>query len=754
MVDILPQTPLSAVVGSSAARLEKNLGLRTVGDLLNHFPRRYIEASALSTFAELDEGDHVTFIAEVVSSSRRTLQTRRGFIAEVTVEDDAGERLRMAYFNGYQAARELQAGVRALFHGKVTTYKGQLTLNNPVYEVTASDPESAPTDVTIPSGPMPLYPATAGITSWDIKRCVDMVISMTELSAWPDPLPQKVLTGQSLMTRGEAFRAIHQPLDAADHAAGWHRMRWEEAILVQGALSKRRAQAAQGDPVVAARRDFGVLAHFDAQLPFQLTTGQQDSGAVIAADLESGAVMNRLLQGEVGSGKTLVALRAMLQMIDAGAQAAFVAPTELLAIQHFRSLQATLGDLVDQGLLTSSTGAPGDQHRVRIVLLTGSMKTAERRRALLDITSGNAHIVVGTHALFSEQVQFFRLGLLVVDEQHRFGVEQRHALRERSTPTPHMLVMSATPIPRSVAMTVFADLDLTVLTGLPGGRSPIQTHVVPLMRGPQWIRRVWQIAAEETTAGHQVYVVCPRIVATERSEAENERQLQMRFGDSLGQGVSREAAMAHVSQDASVELITDRLSRDDVLQGVRIEPLHGQMRSEEAAEVMARFDAGETQVLIATTVVEVGVDVPNATTMIILDADAFGTSTLHQLRGRIGRGHTDTNRCLLVTRLPEDHPSMGRLHEIAEHSDGMTLARLDLQRRQEGDVLGAEQSGRGSSLRCLRIIQDEDIIVRASQYFSQLEAADPHWSTVPELAAAVAAWEYEQGEAAQYASQG
>lgn len=767
-----PDTPLARALGKGASRLERHLGLTTVKQLLDHLPRRYIDANALSSFTDLDEGDHVTFVAEVVNAVHRPLQRRRGFIAEVTVEDAEGNLLRMAYFNGYQARRELHAGVRALFHGKVTTYKGQLTLNNPVYEIHGAA-DQAPLDSAapaIPQGPMPLYAANSSVTSWEIKRCIDTVLDLVDFSTWPDPVPSAIAEAEGLFAPERAYRAVHQPADHEEIAAGWLRFRCEEALILQGVLSERRREAAERDPVVAPLSAHGVLAEFDARLPFALTEGQLESGAVISADLAGGKVMNRMLQGEVGSGKTLVALRAMLQVFDAGAQTAFVAPTELLAVQHYRSLQAALGELADNGLLTGAASGVKDRG-VRLTLLTGSMRTAQRRQALLDIASGEAGIVVGTHALFSDQVQFAQLGLVVVDEQHRFGVEQRSALRLRYTPTPHMLVMSATPIPRSVAMTVFGDLELTVLRGLPAGRSPIDTHVVPLVRGPAWIRRVWQRAAEQIHAGYQVYVVCPRITASSRSEDDISRQLVQRFGIGPGadhavvpvpeaQGrqqlrrITRDQAVAHIAHDASVELITERLRQDDLLTDATIQPLHGQMTAEQTAETMEEFATGEADVLVATTVVEVGVDVPNATTMIILDADAFGVSTLHQLRGRIGRGQTQANLCLLVTRMPEDHPAVGRLRDVAEHSDGMELARLDLQRRREGDVLGAVQSGRGTSLKHLRIIRDEELIGRAAQYVNALTEDDPQWAAHPEFATAVQQWSQENGDAVDLAVQG
>lgn len=771
-MNVLPDTPLDRVLGKEAKRLDKGLDITTVQQLLDHFPRRYIDANALSDFSELGEGEHVTFMAVVTRSSRRSLQSRRGFIIEVTVEDSHGSSLRMAYFNGYQAGKELVPGVRALFHGKVTTFNRQLTLNNPAYDIHSS-PEGldAPTVVVpiLSSGPMALYPANRHITSWEVKRGITALFELIDFSQWPDPIPRSIASAEQIPDLGTAYRQVHIPPRHGEHEEGLKRFRLQEALLMQGVLIRRRQRVSESAGTAMPVVSEGLLGEFDAHLPFELTAGQRRSGELISRDLTHASPMNRLLQGEVGSGKTLVALRAMLQVADAGAQSVLVAPTEVLASQHLRSLSRSLGTLAEPPL-------PGDVRdesgrHVTITLLTGSQRSAERKRALLDIASGRADIVVGTHAVLSEAVHFAQLGLVVIDEQHRFGVEQRSALRERLTPTPHMLVMSATPIPRSVAMTVFGDLELTILEGLPGGRSPIDTHLVPTMRGPAWIQRVWERVAEQVRLGHQVYVVCPRITASSPTAQEVDRQLEFRFGllpgqphttlasqseqsSSAGTQISREWAEAFVSQDASVELITDRLEENRQLAGARIETLHGQLPPEELAETMSRFESGHIDVLVATTVVEVGVDVPNATTMVILDAESFGMSTLHQLRGRIGRGSTDTNLCLLVTRMPESHPSVERLRQVAEHSDGMELARLDLARRREGDVLGASQSGKLTSLKHLRILRDEELISRAAEHIARLSAADPEWHSAPELAVAIADWEQEHDDAAEYVSQG
>ncbi|TLP75324.1 ATP-dependent DNA helicase RecG [Nesterenkonia sphaerica] len=760
MTSILPDTPVDRLLGKAAQRLATGFEIRTVRQLLDHFPRRYIQASSLSDFSELSEGEYVTFIALVTGTQRRSLQGRKRFIVEVTVEDGQGSRLRMAYFNGYRALKDLSPGVRALFHGKVTTFNSQLTLNNPDYAVHSDTVEGAAELVVaqaLSGGPMALYPANRHIASWDIQRAVAAVLQLVDFSTWPDPVPPHIAGAENLPDLGTAYRLVHQPQEEGAHTSGIRRFRFQEALLMQGVLERRRQETALWDATAMPLRSDGMLAAFDAQLPFELTSGQQHSGTLIARDLARSSPMNRLLQGEVGSGKTLVALRAMLQAADAGAQSVLVAPTEVLAAQHSRSLRRALGPMGES--------APA------VTVLTGSLRTSERKKALLDIASGRSDIIIATHSVFSGAVSFAQLGLVVIDEQHRFGVEQRSALRERFAPTPHMLVMSATPIPRSVAMTVFGDLELTVLEGLPGGRSPIQTHVVPTMRGPAWIQRVWERVAEQVQAGRQVYIVCPKITAKAPTDEEVERQLEYRFGllpgqqhttlagqteDGAAHGatITREWAEAFVSQDASVELIADRLAGNELLSEARLGTLHGQLPAEEAAEIMSRFESGEIDVLVATTVVEVGVDVPNATAMVILDAESFGISTLHQLRGRIGRGSTTTNLCLLVTRMPESHPSVERLRQVAQHRDGMALARLDLARRREGDVLGASQSGRSSSLQHLSILRDEDLISAAAKHIARLSAEDPFWEGAPELARAVTRWEREHDDAVDYVNQG
>lgn len=746
MDPVRPETTLDRLLGDqSAERLDRELGLSTAGQLLDHLPRRYIDYGELSSFLDLVEGEHVTFVGEVVSSSERRMQRRRGLLVEITVEDSFGGRLRMAFFQGYRARRDLTAGVRAMFHGKVGSYGRELTMNNPEYSVLSSvspaeGAEALDAGIGAPapgSGPMPIYPARARISSWEIQRCVRIVMDQAELDLWSDPVPRDVLAAEALPLLGASLRMLHTPQTSEEWQLGLRRMRFQEAFMLQGLLASRRRLAEQRPGTPRPPRSDGLLAALDARLPFALTEGQGRCGELLSADLSQQTPMNRLLQGEVGSGKTLVALRAMLQTVDAGGQAALIAPTEVLAAQHERSLRRMLGGLAEGDLFDAAAGGGETEgvSPVRITLLTGSLPAAERRQALLDIASGRTGIVVGTHAVLGEQVQFAELGLAVVDEQHRFGVEQRSALRSRYEKTPHMLVMSATPIPRSVAMTVFGDLELTGLEGLPAGRQRIDTHLVPMSRGPRYISRVWERAAEEAESGRQVYVVCPKITASSRDSTE--AISGERFGE--GDGFTMEAAEAFAAEDASVELIEEKLASHPRLGVLHRDVLHGRMESVEKERVMTAFERGEIDVLISTTVVEVGVDVPNATMMAILDADAFGVSTLHQLRGRIGRGG-HPGLCLLVTRMPEGHPSMERLQEVAEHSDGMELARLDLERRREGDVLGASQAGKNSTLKRLRIVKDAAVIERAAEYVGRLTREDPDWEQHPQLRTRIEDW--------------
>jgi ATP-dependent DNA helicase RecG len=706
--------PLDGVVGGrTAAALAKALDLHTVGDLLRHYPRRYAERGELTDLRDLTPGEEVTVVAEIASVTVRPMRARRGKILEVVVTDGRGK-LTLTFFNQAWRERELQVGRRGLFAGKVTVFNNKRQLNGPDYRLLSGTGAAADASDEIEEfagALIPVYPAAAAMPTWTIARCVRLALDTLDVPA--DPLPADLRTRHQLVGLATALQGIHRPADQAALARARTRLKWEEALPLQALLAQRRRAAALRPGTPRPSVADGILAAFDARLPFPLTDGQRAVGETVAAELSSPHPMHRLLQGEVGSGKTVCALRAMLQVVDAGGQAALLAPTEVLAAQHARSLAGLLGPLATAGELDAA------EHATRLALLTGSLPAAARRRALADAASGAAGIVVGTHALLSEGVEFADLGLVVVDEQHRFGVEQRDALRAKGD-TPHVLVMTATPIPRTVAMTVYGDLEVSSLRELPGGRSPISSTVVPAGEKPAWLERVWTRIREEVAAGHQAYVVCPRIGGTgEEDEAEPSEQ----------DGETRRPPLAVL--DVAPGLA------EGPLQGLRVGVLHGRLPAEEKDAVMRGFAAGDIDVLVATTVVEVGVDVPNATVMAVLDADRFGISQLHQLRGRVGRGSA-AGLCLLVTDAPAGTPARERLDAVASTVDGFRLAEIDLEQRREGQVLGEAQSGR-SSFKLLSLVRDRDLITTARAEATAIVDVDPELADHPGLAAAVIA---------------
>lgn len=714
----------------SAAVVEKHLGITTVGGLLNYFPRRYLNRGELTPISEVPLDEEVTLIARVVSNSTRQMRARRGSLTDVVISDDAGTSagglpgtLKISFFNGYRAKAELQPGRRAMFSGKVTRYAGTLGLTNPDFLLLDEDPDAPGMDPEkLAAMPIPVYPATAKLTSWSIQKVISALLDTVDLDALSDPLPAGISARERFLPMPEAYRLIHAPQTPEDWRRARDRFRYQEALVLQSALARRRAQLAAEEATARRPVPDGLLAAFDRQLPFTMTAGQAAVGKTLSGELSQDGPMNRLLQGEVGSGKTIVALRAMLQVVDAGGQAALLAPTEVLAAQHFDSIRRTLGPLASDGLL----GGLGD-HTVQVSLLTGSMSTAARKQALLDAASGTAGIVIGTHALLSDNVSFYDLGLIVVDEQHRFGVEQRDALRGKASKPPHLLVMTATPIPRTVAMTVFGDLETSVLDELPAGRAPITTHVVGLAENPGWASRIWSRSREEIDAGHQVYVVCPKI-GTDDDGDFTPGEAEPAAGELEGDAAARELA--------SVTAVVEQLREEPALSGVPLAPLHGRQDPLLKSETMASFTANETKLLVSTTVIEVGVDVHNATLMVILDADRFGISQLHQLRGRVGRGGLP-GTCLLVTALEPGHPSRRRLDAVAATTDGFELSQEDLKLRREGDILGASQSGGRSTLKLLRVLEHEDIIARARQDAQEIVGGDPSLTDHPALAEAI-----------------
>ena len=711
------KTRLVDVVGGRTARaLSAGLELDTIADLLRHYPRRLAERGELTDLASLRVDDDVTVLAEVRSAKVIRHRNRSGARLEAVVSDGKGT-LTLTFFGNRQTwrERELTPGTLGLFAGKVSVFRNTRQLTHPEYIVLRGDGLERYEAEEYASALIPVYPATKEIRTWQISNCVRLVLASLDPVA--DPLPGELRARHHLMDLDAAFRTVHRPDTRDEWHAARRRLKWDEALGVQLALAQRRAAAAANPATPRPPVPDGILAAFDGRLPFELTAGQREVGAQLADGLARRHPMHRLLQGEVGSGKTVVALRAMLQVVDAGGQAALLAPTEVLAAQHARSIETLLGDLAHAGQLGGA--ADGTQ----VALLTGSLPAAARRAALLDAASGAAGIVIGTHALIQQQVSFADLGLVVVDEQHRFGVEQRDALRGKAKQPPHLLVMTATPIPRTVAMTVFGDLDTSVLRELPLGRSPISTTVVPAGERPTWLDRAWQRVREEVASGRQVYIVCPRIGAGTEIDAE----LEAEFDD----------VELPMRRPSLAVIDTAAMLRTGPLAGLRLAVLHGGLPPDEKDRVMTGFAAGDIDVLVATTVVEVGVDVPNATMMVVLDAERFGVSQLHQLRGRVGRGQ-HPGLCLLVTEAGPGTPSRERLDAIAATGDGFELAKLDVEQRREGDVLGAAQSGRRSQLRLLSLLRDEELIAEAREDAAALVAGDPQLARHPLLAEQVA----------------
>ncbi|QYN37387.1 ATP-dependent DNA helicase RecG [Pseudonocardia sp. DSM 110487] len=706
---------LEPLVGKRTAQALESLDIATVGELVRHYPRRYVDRGKLTDIAGLEIGEQATLVAQVEKSVLRDMRSRRGKLLGVVIRDEKGATIDCTFFNGHKVQHIIKPGMRAVFSGKVGVFNNKLQLTHPQFEPLDEADEVRPF--------LSVYPATGKITSQQVARCVRQVLDL--LDDPTDPLPELVRSREKLADLARALRRIHVPESEADIHAARHRLVWDEAMGVQLALALRRQATAQRPAAACPPKPGALLDAFDAQLPFALTAGQHAVGTEISADLAREHPMNRLVQGDVGAGKTVVALRAMLQVVDGGRQAALLAPTEVLAAQHARSLRALLGPLGKAGELGASEQA------TNITLLTGSLGAKARRQALLDAQSGAAGIVVGTHALIQDHVGFADLGLVVVDEQHRFGVEQRDALRSRGELAPHMLVMTATPIPRTVAMTVYGDLEVSALRELPSGRSPIATTVVPLAEKPSWFDRVWRRVHEEVAAGHQAYVVCPRV-----GGADNGADAEPELVDTEDPDIGADSDDGQAKRPPLAVLEVAPKLADGALHGLRIGVLHGKLPPDEKDAVMRAFERAELDVLVATTVIEVGVDVPNATGMVILDADRFGLSQLHQLRGRVGRGSA-AGVCLLVTDMPAGTSARERLDAIAGTTDGFELARLDLELRREGDVLGALQSGRRSGLRLLSLLRHEEVISKAQVYAAHIVADDPGLRRHPGLAALV-----------------
>ena len=698
-------TKLSGVIGDRTAKVFDDIfGYRTVGDLLGHLPRRYLVRGELSNIAELNEGDEVTILAEVHNVAVRRFAARKGNLLEVVVTDGTAK-LSLTFFNQAWREKDLRVGRQGLFAGKVGIFNQKRQLSHPDYEMIADGGDVDGAVEGFAGKFLPLYPSSAKLPSWKIAQSIDLALGA--LDQVDDVLPEKLREKYDYPTSHQALAQIHHPVDLDSTELSRERMIFDEALLLQLLLLRRKAELRALHAVARPHKSGGLLEAFDARLPFELTQGQKMVASELASDLSAAHPMHRLLQGEVGSGKTIVALRAALQVIDNGGQVALLAPTEVLASQHLRTFKKLLGDLGEGGMLG------GSDLSTRVTLLTGSQNAATRREALAEIKTGAAGIVVGTHALLGDKVEFNDLALVIVDEQHRFGVEQRDALRAKAAVAPHLLVMTATPIPRTVAMTIFGDLDVSTLRELPLGRQKITTHLVPVEEKPHFLERTWERVREEVASGHQVYIVAPRISA----------------------GVSEDADMEFLEGESTALSAVEELGPElmsGALQGLRIAPLHGRQSAEVKDETMQAFAAAEIDVLISTTVIEVGVDVPNATLMVIMDADRFGVSQLHQLRGRVGRG-TSPGLCLLVTKSLEDSPARARLDAVASTTDGFELSRIDLEQRREGDVLGVNQSGSRSHLRLLRVLRDEKLIEKARSDGEELiESGLSHYPTLIE----------------------
>lgn len=714
-------TSLQEALGATPAKaLDRAFGMATVGDLLSHYPRRYADPGELTPIRELPIGETVTIVAEVLSSSARAMRNRRGAMADVVIGDGIGKMSLTFFAKNLGAAKwrseELAVGRRGVFSGKVGEFNGVTQFAHPEYELFDDEDAARRRADARAAVLIPIYPATSSLQTWQIAKFVGRVLD--DLGDVPEPLAPDVRSREELLTAREALEQIHRPKTRNDIDPAVRTLRMHEALTLQTALLQQRDAVRALSATTRPSAPGGLLERFDAALPYSLTPDQQTVGDQIAHDLVGSWPMNRLVQGEVGSGKTLVALRAMLQVAESGGQAALIAPTEVLAGQHLRSITKMLGPQL----------AP----LVMPTLLTGQMPAAERRKAALRVASGQSLIVVGTHALLGEKTTFADLGLVVVDEQHRFGVEQREALRAKGS-SPHALVLTATPIPRTVAMTVFGDLDTSVIRTMPKGRAGIESFVAPLAEHPGWFNRVWERAAEEIAQGRQVFAVCAAIDTTKKTAEVGEQALLQ------GEGAA--------GPKWGVVQLDEALATHPTLGGLRRAVLHGRMPSDEKDAVMQSFARGDIDLLIATTVIEVGVDVPNASTMIVLDADRFGVSQLHQLRGRVGRGGVP-GLCLLVTEAEAGSVARERVDAVAATLDGFALAEVDLELRGEGDVLGAAQAGVRSSLKLLRVVKDSKLIVRARELAEAILADDPDLTANPGLRAAIARRVTEEDRAA------
>jgi len=689
----------------SAGSLETVFGIRTVEDLLRHYPRSYVVGAAVRGAEDEppETGQHITIVDTITDTETFPMRKNpRKMCHRITVGSGRGK-MTATFFNANFIRKDLVKETKVMLSGEVGYFRGAMQLTHPAFLILdspdgkthgtvslakiASASQASRGEFTIGDFErrfFPIYPASSKLQSWEIFRCVRQVLDV--LDPIEDPLPPELVAERHLMSEDEALRAIHISEDEAVRRRARERLTFDEAVGLQWALVGRRhgELASSGPP--APPGPSGLAAELLRQLPFELTAGQREVLDVLSDELALTRPMNRLLQGEVGSGKTIVAVLAMLQMVDAGYQCALLAPTEVLAAQHLLSVNTVLGPLAMGGQLGGSDNA------TRVALLTGSMTAGQKKQVRAEIASGQVGIVIGTHALLQDAVEFHHLGMVVVDEQHRFGVEQRDRLRAKAPAgiTPHLLVMTATPIPRTVALTVYGDLETSTLRELPRGRQPITSRTIFVGKQPRWLDRAWQRIVEEVAAGRQAYVVAPRIDEADEPGKEGDKPSE------------------------TAEGLFARL-RDGELANLRLGLMHGRLDTDEKDAAMAAFRAGDIDVLVCTTVIEVGVDVPNATVMLVMDADRFGISQLHQLRGRIGRGR-HPSLCLLASWVSQGSSAGKRLTAVADTLDGFALADLDLKERREGDVLGYQQSGKRLTLRLLSLHDHLEVILAAREF--------------------------------------
>ncbi|ATG51761.1 ATP-dependent DNA helicase RecG [Brachybacterium vulturis] len=714
--------PLKELLISKESTAMASFGVRDLDTMMRFAPRRYVVPAPLRSLHEVNRGEEVSAVVSVVSLRDRAMRSRHGFILEVAVSDGV-EEIVLTFFLTKQHQLQwhrgrLPVGARIIVHGTVgfDDYRQALQITHPAYEPVEDTEEGR----AWAQRPRPVYPLRQNIAQATMRSATEKGLEFA--GSLSRPVPDEVIARRALPPLEEAARLVHTPLTVEDTRHGMAHLRYEEAFILQAIFAQRRGQDERTPaPVLAAEGPLQGL--FDARLPFTLTDGQCAIGTRIEERIGNSHPTSVLLQGDVGSGKTVVALRAMLRAVDSGHQAALLAPTEVLAEQHHRTLLTLLGDLARAGQLD------GHEAATRVRLLTGSQRTAGRRETLLDVTSGQAGIVVGTHALLTESVEFASLGLVVIDEQHRFGVDHRRRLRTKGPAgqSPHVIVMTATPIPRTAALATVGDLDVLSLRESPGLRAGVTSFVVH-EKLPKWEQRMWQRAAEEITAGRQVFVVCARI---DEDDAADDAPAPPELDENGNEKPPTLEPARGVTQTAQ------RLAERPELAGARIGILHGRLTGEEKQEVMAQMVRGEIDLLVSTTVIEVGVDVPNASTMIVLDAERFGVSQLHQLRGRVGRGeHAGIAFFDTTAEVGAEHSQ--HLRRIAEAVDGFALAELDLRRRGAGDLVGEEQSGLQRTLKHLDVMRDARVIEQAREDAFAVVAADPDLAAHPALAGAIA----------------